>query len=1178
MAQTTQFTTTSAISYEASDSDPMDHLATAVFYETPQSSGEKARHVARRLAPTSLGSPMRRSPRLSALPSPLLQRDMGTQGEEECDDDSDSVNDVAAHLSREETPENDPLPQDEPSSILASKIMRAHDNPSPPPPNRAHSGTSYITAKDGQFPLLDGSLPSDPFRGINHLERLMRGRSTEGSDNFSPTPANNEPDSNDPRNIPQEDLISFDSCSGATESLPLEQASSDNSTSANSSHIVPSAYSTVDDLLSSSPQRLSSSGAHMDSTEQDVKIDEPEETDPSEANTGPPKALVSSLASTSIPVSNSPPRTPLRRSSRKCSARDSLTFNAATILGSSSSEENTSAVSVCAGNEDPVIQINSDGMGASPAAGSGESTAAGEGRNGGRKIAKGEESQDGSTLERKLGSLSPQSADVLTRLLTSSQPNSTLKQPQLSSPSATQTSPPSHHRYFREVADWPNVVHTPRQPNGATRNPSSPLKFSFTVEDVARTPARRVPIQDVFPNRTTPLQQVGHSAVLSDLSGQFSKIHAPFLARPVLDPSRSPAKRVPLASSTILTRSGSPTRPIPRARSASVEPKPLRPTLARSHSVEPSPTVPRLRNRETANESTFPKVPVIPRFGAKLPFPLASGQKSRSNWPDTIHEEHAATFVGNPGEGSEMKVQSPVKSQLRQPSAGSRIPRIGAKPYARPLPKDGKPSVTSALRRPVSSTPVGYSTAYCSHPDPNLTPQHLPFVRTRDGNFTADDHSVHADSGQCSPHKSVAATLKRKRGPETVLSPQKSRPVIVHPSASDGFVSNLLVSGKQASTEGSSQKVPGSLKFRKVVDGILSTRPTQTSTNEDLTVRPQPPHLAAHSTAAVEESTEKSISLPESIADDDVKEVPRPSQTHIYYTDATFDANGMPPLTSSPDTFGHLRRTSRRRKLAQHGADVSGGATRPSARRILQSRAEAEGYTGMSATELKALTTSNTTKNQQTVATFATEVIRREGHRPESPTTKARTILQKQQEERGMRRKERAERRARRSDGPGASDTQPSGQAPFDFSIEHNENINEGASRHRRGKEEDFETPEDLEHPFKRIKCDEGAGKNKTIKQVKWHDGLSTVVYLEDLHPKPKSRSKDFVIEKGCLAPAAKNLQLDTLGNIVDIGNRPFPELVPEHIVVKKFLYDNDIESEPVPTRTTRSKSRKAKS
>lgn len=61
-----------------------------------------------------VGSPVRRSPRLSCLPPPQSpSRPQDAQDlNERSDDESESVNDVALHLFRDETPENDDFPPD----------------------------------------------------------------------------------------------------------------------------------------------------------------------------------------------------------------------------------------------------------------------------------------------------------------------------------------------------------------------------------------------------------------------------------------------------------------------------------------------------------------------------------------------------------------------------------------------------------------------------------------------------------------------------------------------------------------------------------------------------------------------------------------------------------------------------------------------------------------------------------------------------------------------------------------------------------------------------------------------------------------------------------------------------------------------------------------------------------
>lgn len=63
----------------------------------------------------AVGSPVRRSPRLSRLllpPRPPVESQDTRDPDESSDDESENVNDVALQLSREETPENDDLPPD----------------------------------------------------------------------------------------------------------------------------------------------------------------------------------------------------------------------------------------------------------------------------------------------------------------------------------------------------------------------------------------------------------------------------------------------------------------------------------------------------------------------------------------------------------------------------------------------------------------------------------------------------------------------------------------------------------------------------------------------------------------------------------------------------------------------------------------------------------------------------------------------------------------------------------------------------------------------------------------------------------------------------------------------------------------------------------------------------------
>ncbi|KAF8212257.1 hypothetical protein K438DRAFT_1708574 [Mycena galopus ATCC 62051] len=228
----------------------------------------------------------------------------------------------------------------------------------------------------------------------------------------------------------------------------------------------------------------------------------------------------------------------------------------------------------------------------------------------------------------------------------------------------------------------------------------------------------------------------------------------------------------------------------------------------------------------------------------------------------------------------------------------------------------------------------------------------------------------------------------------------------------------------------------------------------------------------------------------------------------------------------------------------------------------------------MTAVALKALTSSNTTKNQKYLAAkLETEVIRKEGARPESPAVKIRTIAQREQDEKGLRRKQRAARRAGRSDdgfseNEGTSDAD---ESPMDTDMDSSP-----VRRHRRGPgdEEEYETPK--VNGAKRTRTDSMSDDEQAEKKrVKWHRGLSTTVFLDEVEPRPNARPKENVVKKGCLAPTAKAIQLDSLGNLPN-AESPLKDLVEENVVVKKFVYDNDEPVVPVTVvKNTRSKAKK---
>ncbi|KAL1743939.1 hypothetical protein HDZ31DRAFT_83048 [Schizophyllum fasciatum] len=216
----------------------------------------------------------------------------------------------------------------------------------------------------------------------------------------------------------------------------------------------------------------------------------------------------------------------------------------------------------------------------------------------------------------------------------------------------------------------------------------------------------------------------------------------------------------------------------------------------------------------------------------------------------------------------------------------------------------------------------------------------------------------------------------------------------------------------------------------------------------------------------------------------------------------------------------------------------------------------------MSAVALRALTNANTQKNQEYLAArLETTIIRKEGDRPDSPVMKMKSNGQKEQEARSHARRERAERRARRAG---------SGEEAGDVSVMSAEGSDDGWSGdevpqvHRRGPgdEEDYQTPVRV----RTLRFDDNASDEaEEARRVKWDRGLQTSKYLDDIlpHPPKASTLPDGSSKKGCLAAAAKALQLDTMGNLPT--SSPLKDLIPENVVVKKFVYDNDDEAQPPP-------------
>ena len=609
--------------------------------------------------------------------------------------------------------------------MLANRIIRAHDNPSPPPQDLAHPGVNYVPGKDGQFPV---PIPPSPFRPINLLERL-----NQFSDPlFDPPPCPRTPALGVRPEIAEFGIIPphgsiLPESSPFITSVPTKRTSHGDLASADaipssstqctvnglpsrSSHDVCEPADIVDDIVidPSSAELHGQSITTTTSLESEV------------TSSGPTQAVDPSLNTAAPSISDHCPRGPLPRSERLQSVSKSspLLPNVKT-LSSPLPDEN--------GKDSPGIETISPG-----GQDNGEEISPVD--NDGPPILQEEQEcqyRTASTKEvdasslRRLDSLSSRSTNVLVGLYLPPEPASSIEQTDLpaefipikysaATPPRTLTSSITRPDFSQTSVQRPAIASTPVRANNA-RKLNSPAKL--LLDDICRTPAQRVPIETALTRGTSPFRRPGQLSTGSDQSrpGHFLTTRAPVLTRPALDdPSRSPAKRIPIADLVGPPTRGnqapsSPTRLDLRARSASVEPRPFGTILARSRSVEPCAMISKPDNHGKVQDYIFPMVPVPSRAATKLPFPLVSSQKSSSDLPPPIPEELENTEMGNTKTDAEQgrATQNNTVSQSRHPSTNSRIPRIGNKPYARPL-KNGRATVSTttanAARAPVSGS------------------------------------------------------------------------------------------------------------------------------------------------------------------------------------------------------------------------------------------------------------------------------------------------------------------------------------------------------------------------------------------------------------------------------------------------------------------------------------------
>lgn len=230
--------------------------------------------------------------------------------------------------------------------------------------------------------------------------------------------------------------------------------------------------------------------------------------------------------------------------------------------------------------------------------------------------------------------------------------------------------------------------------------------------------------------------------------------------------------------------------------------------------------------------------------------------------------------------------------------------------------------------------------------------------------------------------------------------------------------------------------------------------------------------------------------------------------------------------TGEVEPSSTTRRTARPRRLPQGSHSLTKPSTQPATlseprqRKPPAVRTGPNLFRGLTPLAINSMTRTNTAKNEQyQTAQLETEVVRREGSRPESPVMKVKTRSQKEQDDKSKNRRLRAERRAQRLD---TGDGEP---LLSNGAEEESADIDAPGSpvRHRRGPgdEEDYVTP-DRPPPQKRVRLDEDDGGVRVVKMVKWDKGLSKTIFVDEIEIGNWKRPKEIPSIKSCLAASAK--------------------------------------------------------
>ncbi|KAK7054918.1 hypothetical protein VNI00_003381 [Paramarasmius palmivorus] len=1135
-----------------------------------------------------------------AVPSPPLRRsprhsNVAPKNEDLSVEDEEPENDTSGDVTRQGTPDNEGLVQDEPSSVLASRIMRAHDNPSPPPQSPEDT---FLPLGQTSHTRNSPSPESPPIESLGEdMEDSISVQAFSSRANSKPKILALGEESADehldaPELIPNPDNTQTKPSASTMDPIDSEEMAL---SSASPPALIPEPEAQTDSDQTSVEERDVANSLQI---EIDTPMDANSPTDGMSTMVESSLNLVDAPADLvpdtdvdmTVPAPEREPlaqeetqaSTPLRRSSRPRRSVAMYPSPLTEVAARSESPRRSSPVRRKPRKSGRQTLVQSENPFEDGAAGPSQQAIEALVEEP-EQSAKRKPRRSG---HQKLDSLSPHSVKLLGSLMPTTEDQEepmtateTVQEADVDSPTPGPSSQP--------VPPPPIRFPSPKR----ISRPNSPNKYRLQVTDGPGTPAQRILISEAV-SRGQLSAQEGAELISQPVAGSS---RAPILKIPSTD---TPARRV------AISRPAFPSSP---SKSSTVRPgalgSPMRVLFPeRSKSVEPQPSVPpvRLKPRSGSVEPVSDASRIH-----KLPFPLLPATAAIGSIPEES-ENDVNQITQATSESSPDKHLPIAKSHLKQPT--SRIPRRTAKPYSKPVStatgaNDLKLKAKTPIRLlksdppPTPSLPAGSKSVQA-----RVASNSVSTVKTdAPGSSTSLKRKRSAfeqpSTSTTKTTTSVVSNLRKVPSPtKPVSSPSKPfsslnlgrSPVKNQALANLRLVPEKKLQEKEKEKEKEEEKGKEKENPIQLVDPLPSSSTVveqeqqekvedkdaaQAPNNEDAPSQIDVPSIVVSSPPQPEPKGD----LPQiSVANSDMIPEPEPSEP-------------APPVEES-EAYG-LRRTSRIRKPV---AGLSSGSTSRANTQPAQPRRrkpQVPQYLGtgpfalMSAVDLKQLTSTNTTRNQRYLAaTLETEIVRKDGPRPESPGIKAKTISQKEQEEKESERKARAERRAKRSKkklGEGVGDDTNSDEDDDDD--DELLNGSPSAGRHTRGagEDEDYETPRRI----KRLRLgdpendsEDGGDLSNDKKRVQWDRGLFTEVYLDEVQPRPRQVLVTTV--KGCLAPTAKAIQLDGLGNLSN-SESPLKNLAQESVVVKRFVYDSDVPEEPAPPATppiknTRSKKNKS--